>query len=88
MQEVEQRRSSCRGNRTTEELSQAIVIVRLEGEVAVIEVADQPALTFEMAADALAQAMDEGFEFGFGRRLDPMKAQTIIGHLGDPKRIL
>ncbi len=53
MQEVEQRRSSCRGNRTTEDLGQAIVIVRLAGEVAVIEVADQQALTFEMAADDL-----------------------------------
>ena len=49
MQEVEQRRSSCRGNRTTEDLSQAIVIVRLE-------VADQQALTVEMAADAEGKA--------------------------------
>ena len=53
--------------------------MRFEGEVAVIEVADQQALSLEVPAEARAQAMDQRFELGFGRRLDPIKAQSIIG---------
>ena len=71
-------------DRAAEHLGQTVVIVWFKGEVGVIEVTHQQALSLEVAADALAYAAHERFELGFRRRLEPMKAQTITAADIDP----
>jgi len=54
-----------------------VLLVVGEIEVAVLEVAHQQAVTFQMAADPLAEALDHSLQCGVCRRCHPPKAHPL-----------
>ena len=56
------------------ESGHAFVIVRLEGEISVVDIPDQQALALTVPADAHAEALHKRFQFHVCRCLDALEA--------------
>ncbi len=81
MQEVEQRRSSCRGNGTSQRMIHRHFIVGIHalcGEVAVAGIAHQQALAFQVTANPLGDGTGQLGEFTIGWRFNPAKPCGLV----------
>jgi hypothetical protein len=73
MQEVEQRRSSCRGDGVPQQGIYRIFVHRIRGQIAISRIPLQESLPFEETTHAVGDPMGQLGELCTGRRLNSPK---------------